>query len=45
MFEPATSADLAPLPLSWTGTLGVIRLPVPKFQSLNQEEIPLFLIG
>ena len=45
MFQAATSAGVAPLRLSFTGTLRVLRRAVPKFQRQNLEEIPLFLIG
>jgi hypothetical protein len=45
MFQAATSAGVAPLRLSFTGTLRVIRRALPKFQRLQQEESPLFSIG
>ncbi len=45
MFQAATSAEVLPLRLSFTGTLRVIRRAVPKFQRLNSEEFPLFSIG
>jgi hypothetical protein len=45
MFQAATSAGVAPLRLSFTGTLRVIRRALPKFQRLQQEEFPLFSIG
>ncbi len=32
--RPTTSADVAPLRLSFTGTLRVIRRALPKFQRL-----------
>lgn len=45
MFQAATSAGVSPLRLSFTGTLRVIRRAIPKFQRLNPEELPLFLVG
>lgn len=45
MFQAATSAGVAPLRLSFTGTLRVIRGAVPKFQRLNSQDLPLFLSG
>lgn len=45
MFQAATSAGVAPLRLSFTGTLRVIRRAVPKFQRLNSQDLPLFSIG
>jgi hypothetical protein len=45
MFQAASSAGVPPLRLSFTGTLRVIRRAVPKFQRLNSEEFPFFLIG
>lgn len=39
------AADVPPLRLSFTGTLQVIRRAIPKFQRLQQEELPLFSIG
>ncbi len=45
MFQAATSAGVAPLRLSFTGTLRVIRRAVPKFQRLNSQDLPLFLSG
>jgi hypothetical protein len=45
MFQAATNAGVPPLRLSFTGTLRVIRRALPKFQRLNNEELPLFLIG
>lgn len=45
MFQAATTTGVAPLRLSFTGTLRVIRRAIPKFQRLHQEEFPLFSIG
>ncbi len=45
MFQAATSAGIAPLRLSFTGTLRVIRRALPKFQRLHPEEFPLFSTG
>lgn len=45
MFQAATAAGVPPLRLSFTGTLRVIRRAIPKFQHLQQEELPFFLIG
>lgn len=45
MFQAATSAEVSPLRLSFTGTLRVIRRAIPKFQHLKSEELPLFSIG
>ncbi len=45
MFQAATSAEIPPLRLSFTGTLRVIRRALPKFQRLQPEELPLFSIG
>lgn len=45
MFQAATSAGVAPLRLSFTGTLRVIRRAVPKFQRLNSQDLPLFSSG
>ena len=45
MFQAATEANVAPLRLSFTGTLRVIRRAIPKFQRLQIEELPLFSAG
>jgi hypothetical protein len=45
MLQSAIAADVPPLRLSFTGTLRVIRRAIPKFQRLQQEELPLFSIG
>ena len=45
MFQTAQQADIAPLHLSFTGTLRVIRRAVPKFQRQKPEDLPLFLPG
>ncbi len=45
MLEAATTAEVAPLRLSFTGTLRVIRREEPKLQNLQPEESPFFLIG
>ena len=42
MFQAATSAGVAPLRLSFTRTLRVVRRAVPKFQRLNSQDLPLF---
>jgi hypothetical protein len=42
MFQVAESAAISPLPLSFTGTLNIIRRAVPKFQRLQIEEFPFF---
>jgi hypothetical protein len=34
--------QISPLRLSFTGTLNVVRLAIPKFQRLEPEEIPFF---
>lgn len=45
MFQAASTANIAPLRLSFTGTLRVIRRAIPKFQRLQSHEIPFFLTG
>ena len=45
MYQTANNAGIAPLRLSFTGTLRVIRRALPKFQRLNSQELPFFLIG
>ena len=45
MFQTASEANIAPLRLSFTGTLRVIRRAIPKFQRLQIEELPLFSTG
>ena len=42
MFKTATSTRIAPLGLSFTGTLRVIRRAIPKFQRLQPQELPFF---
>lgn len=42
IFQAATSADVAPLCLSFTGTLRVIRRAIPKFQRLQPHELSFF---
>lgn len=42
IFQAATSADVAPLRLSFTGTLRVIRRAIPKFQRLQPQQLPFF---
>lgn len=42
MFQAATTARIAPLRLSFTGTLRVISRAIPKFQDLQPEEFPFF---
>jgi len=43
--QTAHSAEISPLSLSFTGALRVIRRAVPKFQRLETEKIPFFLLG
>jgi hypothetical protein len=45
IFEAAERAKISPLSLSFTGTLRVIRRAVPKFQRLEPQELPFFLLG
>jgi len=45
MFQAATDVNIAPLRLSFTGTLRVLRRAIPKFQRLQAEEIPFFSPG
>ena len=45
MFQVADYAQISPLRLGFTGTLNVVRRAVPKFQRLQPEEIPFFLLG
>lgn len=45
MFQAATTADVAPNRLSFTGTLKIIRRALPKFQLAKEEELPFFSIG
>jgi hypothetical protein len=45
IFQAATSAGVAPLRLSFTGTLRVIRRALPKFQRLQPQALPFFLLG
>lgn len=45
IFQAATNAGVAPLRLSFTGTLRVIRRALPKFQRLKPEELPFFSVG
>lgn len=42
IFQAATSAGVAPLRLSFTGTLRVVRRALPKFQRLQPQELPFF---
>lgn len=42
IFQAATSALVAPLRLSFTGTLRVIRRAIPKFQRLQPQQLPFF---
>lgn len=42
IFQAASSADVSPLRLSFTGTLRVVRLALPKFQHLQPQELPFF---
>lgn len=44
-FQAVTNAGIAPLRLSLTGTLRVIRRALPKFQPLKPEELPFFSVG
>ena len=45
MFQAATDVNIAPLRLSFTGTLRVLRRAIPTFQRLQAEEIPFFSPG
>ena len=45
MLQAASEANIAPIRLSFTGTLRVIRRAIPKFQRLHSEELPLFSRG
>jgi Insertion element 4 transposase N-terminal/Transposase DDE domain len=45
IFQAASSADISPLRLSFTGTLRVVRRALPKFQRLQPKELPFFLVG
>jgi hypothetical protein len=45
MFQVALHANISPLRLGFTGTLNVVRRAVPKFQRLEPDEIPFFLLG
>lgn len=42
IFQAATSGEVAPLRLSFTGTLRVIRRALPKFQRLQPQDFPFF---
>jgi hypothetical protein len=42
IFQAASSADVPPLRLSFTGTLRVVRRALPKFQRLQPQELPFF---
>ena len=42
IFQAASSAGVSPLRLSFTGTLRVIRRPLPKFQRLQHRNFPFF---
>jgi len=44
IFQAATSAGVAPLRLSFTGTLRVIRRALPKFQRLQPQALPFFYL-
>jgi hypothetical protein len=46
MFQAASEANIAPLNLSFTGTLRVVRRAIPKFQRVQaDEELPFFSAG
>ena len=45
MFQVAEHANISPLRLGFTGTLNVVRRAVSKFQRLEPDEIPFFLLG
>ncbi len=45
MFQVAEHAQIAPLRLSNTCTLNVVRRAIPKFQRLEPEEIPFFYLA
>ena len=42
IFRAASSVNVSPLRLSFTGTLRVVRRAMPKFQRLDQQELPFF---
>ena len=45
MFQAAQQAGISPLRLGFTGTLNVIRRAIPKFQTIEPEQIPFFGLG
>lgn len=45
MFQAATEQGIAPLRLSFAGSLSVVRRAVPKFQGLRPAELPFFTVG
>lgn len=45
MFQAAEQAEIPPNRLSFTGTLKIIRRALPKFQRVQEEELPFFSIG
>ena len=45
IFQAAEQGEISPLRLGFTGTLRVVRRAIPKFQSTQPEELPLFLVG
>jgi hypothetical protein len=45
IFQAASNANVSPLRLSFTGTLRVVRRALPKFQRLQPQELPFFLVG
>jgi hypothetical protein len=42
IFQAASSVEVSPLRLSFTGILRVVRRALPKFQRLQPQEIPFF---
>ncbi|MBG1268962.1 transposase, partial [Nostoc sp. WHI] len=45
IFQAASNANISPLRVSFTGTLRVVRRALPKFQRLQPQELPFFLVG
>lgn len=45
MFQAAQQAGISPLRLGFTGTLNVVRRAIPKFQTIEPEQIPFFGLG
>jgi hypothetical protein len=45
IFQAASNANISPLRVSFTGTLRVVRRARTKFQRLQPQEFPFFLVG